>query len=368
MIKPVLLNFQILVELLKLLSNFFFYFVMRSQEILKDKISFQKVNNPPQIIKFLLRIFPIPSYQMSSTLNSYLGTTIRNILKNRRKPEMIIVVKEYGTKISYPEVSIIVPLYARLDFMKYQLALFADDPDFQDNELIYVLDDPRLYKDFVDYCDAQAATFQVPFKTVYTGANLGFSGANNLGVSVSSGQLILLINSDVMPIESGWVSSLVNIYKSLNNVGAIGPKLLYGNGSIQHAGMKFIKCAHWGDLLINDHPRKNQPNFPEHDYKPQKLAAVTGACLLVSRQLYEQVGGLNEEYIINDYEDSDFCLELHAQGFDNYYIPDLELYHLERQSVSIYHKNEEIWQINRTKYNCWLFNQKWGKYINDKNL
>ncbi|MBL1210220.1 glycosyltransferase [Geminocystis sp. GBBB08] len=368
MIKYSLLKIEVFVELLKLLSNFFFYFMRRSQEILKDKINAQKVDNPPQIIKFLLRIFPIPGYQMSSTLNGYLGTTIRNILKNRKKPEMITVVKEYGSKISYPEVSIIVPLYARLDFMKYQLALFADDPDFQDNELIYVLDDPRLYKDFVDYCDAQFATFQVPFKTVYSGANLGFSGANNLGVSVSSGRLIVLINSDVMPIESGWVSSLANIYKSLNNVGAIGPKLLYGNGSIQHAGMKFIKCAPWGDLLINDHPRKNQPNFPEDDYKPQKLAAITGACLMVSKQLYEQVDGLNEEYIINDYEDSDFCLKLHTQGFDNYYIPDIELFHLERQSVSIYPQNEEIWQINRTKYNCWLFNQEWGKYINDKNL
>ncbi|BAQ65140.1 glycosyltransferase family 2 protein [Geminocystis sp. NIES-3709] len=246
MIKYSLLKIGIFVELLKLLSNFFFYFVRRSQEILNDKISSQKVNNPPQIIKLLLRIFPIPGYSMSSTLNSYLGTTIRNILKNRKKPEIIKVVKEYGTKISHPEVSIVVPLYARLDFMKYQLALFADDPDFQDNELIYVLDDPRLYKDFIDYCDAQFATFQVPFKTVYSGANLGFSGANNLGVSVSSGQLILLINSDVMPIKSGWVSSLVNIYKSLNNVGSIVPKLLYANGSIQHGGMKFIKCRALG--------------------------------------------------------------------------------------------------------------------------
>ncbi|MEA5581051.1 glycosyltransferase [Nodularia harveyana UHCC-0300] len=368
MIKQGFLNFQILVEILKLLSKFFFYFVTRSQEIIKDKISFQKTNNLPQIIKFLLRIYPLPGYQMSSTLNGYLGTTIRNIWKNRRKPDIIKVVKEYGSKVIHPEVSIIIPLYGRIDFMKYQLALFADDPDFQDNELIYVLDDPRLYQDFIDYCDAQAVTFQVPFKTVYSGANLGYSGANNLGVSVSSGQLILLLNSDVMPIGSGWVSSLVNIYKSLNNVGVIGAKLLYANGSIQHTGMKFINCSPWGDLFINYHPRKKQPNFPEIDSKPQKLPAVTGACLLVSRQLYEQVGGLDEEYIIGDYEDSDFCLKLHTQGFENYYIPDIELFHLERQSLSIHQKNEELWRANCTKYNCWLFNQKWGQYISDNHL
>jgi|GEM_PF-2492483 len=340
---------------------------LESGNILDYKIEFQKLaEDPLTIIQHILTNCPLPAYRMGSVLNEYVGPTIKKIWENREKPEITKVVRSYGTQNSTPEVSLIVPLYGRIDFIKYQLALFADDPDFKENELIYVLDDPRLYDEFLYSCDAGSSIFEVPFKTVYSGRNLGYAGANNLGVSISSGRLILLLNSDVMPIRSLWLLSLVNVYKSLPNVGVIAPKLLYGDGSIQHAGLKFIKSASRGDFWVNEHPRKGQPNFPELTYAPQKLAAVTGACMMVSRQLYDLVGGLDEEYIIGDYEDSDFCLKLHAQGRENYYIPNIELYHLERQSLS-QHQNE-LWRLNRTLYNCWLYNQKWSKYITEKNL
>jgi GT2 family glycosyltransferase len=169
-----------------------------------------------------------------------------------------------------------------------------------------------------------------------------------------------------MPIRTGWLSSLFNIYDSLaeSNVGAIGPKLLYGDGSIQHAGIKFIKSRPWGNFWVNDHPRKGQPNFSDPDSRPQKLTAVTGACLMVSRELYHLVDGMDEEYIIGDYEDSDFCLKLHDKGFENYYIPNIELFHFERQSQKIHQCNDALWHKNRTLYNVWLYNKKWGKLIN----
>ena len=340
---------------------------LKSGDSIDHKLDIQKTdNNALNIIKNILTNCPLPPYKMG--VLDEIGPTIRRIWTNREKAEIKKVVKEYGTQISNPLVSIIVPLYGRIDFMKYQLALFADDPDFQENELIYVLDDPRLYAEFLEYSDTQASVFQVPFKTVYTGINLGYAGANNVGVSISKGGLLVLLNSDVMPIGPGWLSSLVNSYQSLENVGVIGPKLLYGDRSIQHAGMKFSKYAPWGDLWINDHPRKGQPNFPEINREPQKLAAVTGACMMVSRQLYDLVSGLDEDYIIGDFEDSDFCLKILSQSLANYYIPNVELFHLERQSISLYQQREQLWRTNRTIYNCWLYNQKWGKYIADNNL
>jgi GT2 family glycosyltransferase len=175
-----------------------------------------------------------------------------------------------------------------------------------------------------------------------------------------------------MPIRTGWLSSLVNVYDSLTeeNVGVIGPKLLYGNGSIQHAGMKFVRYGLWDNFWINDHPNKGQPNFSESNSRPKKISAVTGACMMVTRELYDQVSGLDEEYIAGDYEDSDFCLKLHAQGRENYYIPHIELFHLERQSLSLSQTQEkdDLWKFRRSLYNCWLYNHKWEEYILKNNL
>jgi GT2 family glycosyltransferase/2-polyprenyl-3-methyl-5-hydroxy-6-metoxy-1,4-benzoquinol methylase len=320
--------------------------------------------NPLPIIQNILANNPLPNYRMRPILNSHIGPTVWKLWQNRERIEKSEkVIREYGVQVKNPAVSIIVPLYGRIDFIKYQLALFADDPDLKQNELIYVLDDPRLYEDFLYLCDSQSSIFEIPFKTVYTGINQGYAGANNSGVSVAKGQLLLLLNSDVMPVRSRWLSSLIKSYNDIADVGVIAPKLLYGDGSIQHAGMKFLRYGPWENLFINDHPKKGLPNFVERNSCPQELAAVTGACMMVSRELYDDVGGIDEEYIIGDFEDSDLCLKLHAKGFKNYYIPGVELFHLERQSLSLNHNHGEQGKRNQTLYNCWLFNQKWEQYI-----
>jgi len=321
-------------------------------------------SNPLPIIQNILANNPLPNYQMRPVLNSHIGPTVWKLWQNRERIEKSEkVIREYGVQVKNPAVSIIVPLYGRIDFIKYQLALFADDPDLKQNELIYVLDDPRLYEDFLYLCDSQSSIFEIPFKTVYTGINQGYAGANNSGVSVAKGQLLLLLNSDVMPVRSRWLSSLIKSYNDIADVGVIAPKLLYGDGSIQHAGMKFLRYGPWENLFINDHPKKGLPNFVERNSCPQELAAVTGACMMVSRELYDDVDGIDEEYIIGDFEDSDLCLKLHAKGFKNYYIPGVELFHLERQSLSLNHNHGEQGKRNQTLYNCWLFNQKWEQYI-----
>ena len=92
-----------------------------------------------------------------------------------------VLVKNYGEVVQDPEVSVIVPLYGRFDFMEYQLSQFALDPDFQRSELIYVIDDPRIFEDVRVGCEDLYGIFQVPFRTVYSGHNQGFAAANNLG-------------------------------------------------------------------------------------------------------------------------------------------------------------------------------------------
>jgi O-antigen biosynthesis protein len=96
--------------------------------------------------------------------------------------------------------------------------------------------------------------------------------------------------------------------------------------------------------------------FPEANVA-RAVPAVTAACLLVDRQLYERVGGLSGAYVQGDYEDSDFCLRLLDAGRENWYLPDVELYHLEGQSYP-----DPVRRMN-SEFNCWLHTYLWHEQI-----
>lgn len=95
---------------------------------------------------------------------------------------------------------------------------------------------------------------------------------------------------------------------------------------------------------------------------PRQVPAVTGACLMIDARVYAAVGGLSGIYIQGDYEDSDLCLRLLQTGRENWYFPQVTLYHLEAQSYPT-----GIRQTNY-QYNCWLFNEIWAEAIPDANL
>jgi GT2 family glycosyltransferase len=155
------------------------------------------------------------------------------------------------------------------------------------------------------------------------------------------------------------VSELLRIYKSLENPGMLGAKLLYEDGSVQHAGIAFRKYAGWGNMWVNDHPFKGQHPAGLNGIREED--AVTAACSLVKASLFREAGGFSEDYIIGDFEDSDLCLKLRSSGHRNYIALDVELYHLERQSQN--RMGDDAWRTNLTLYNCWLHNSRWEEWI-----
>jgi GT2 family glycosyltransferase len=269
------------------------------------------------------------------------------------------MLHRYGSVPPEPSLSIIVPLYGRYDFADYQMALFADDPDFQRSELIYVVDDPEILAEFHVICPDLYETYKVPFVLAFAGANLGYAGANNFGAEVARAKHLLLLNSDVLPKRSHWISKLSRIYSSLPNPGLLGAKLLYEDGSVQHAGMEFRRYSGWGNMWINDHPFKGQN--PAGLNGIREVDGVTAACAMVESSLYRQLGGLSEDYVVGDFEDSDLCLRAASAGRGNYVALDVELYHLERQSQN--RSRDVIWRTNLTLYNCWLHNCRWNGVI-----
>ncbi|WP_270698143.1 glycosyltransferase family 2 protein [Aeromonas sp. QDB05] len=250
-------------------------------------------------------------------------------------PALPVYVRELGSPVIMPKVSIIVPLYGRTDFIEHQLMEFSEDSWFSRHvELIYVLDDPELVEGFPSQAEKLHRIYNIPFKWVWGSVNRGFSGANNLGASQASGEYLLFLNSDAFPREAGWVESLMMTLQSQPELGAITPRLLFADGGIQHAGMIFLRREELG-IWVNHHPYMGlDPALDPH----QTLAtvpAVTGACMMLRRRDFDAVGGWDTGYLIGDFEDSDLCLKLRAAGFTIGYLPTVELTHLERQSFKL---------------------------------
>jgi GT2 family glycosyltransferase len=114
----------------------------------------------------------------------------------------------------------------------------------------------------------------------------------------------------------------------------VGPKLLFDDGSLQHAGLTFDKDpeGRW----YNTHLFKGYPRDWPAANQPCAVPGVTGAALLVSRAIYESVGGFTENYIVGDYEDSDLCLKIRAEDREIRYEPRAALHHFERRSIELH--------------------------------
>jgi GT2 family glycosyltransferase len=312
-----------------------------------------------QTVRALLSSFNWGNRNLGFLMERHIGPAVGAVWAARQKPPRTPAVRSYGARPANPSVSVVVPLYARHDFAEYQMALFADDPEFQSAELIYVVDDPTIVNEFYGRCADLYGVYQVPFVVAFPGANLGFAGANNFGAEVARGQKLLLMNSDVLPKRPGWLGELLRVHSSVPTPGLLGVKLLYEDGSIQHAGMVFRRLPAWGNLWTNHHPSKGQS--PVGLSGVRQVAAVTAACVLIEAALYRELGGFSEDYIIGDFEDSDLCLRASLAGRRNYVALDTELYHLERQSQN--RVGDAEWRTNLTVYNCWLHNGRWADVI-----
>ena len=277
----------------------------------------------------------------------------RSSLSTRGTPELIRI----GTPPANPEVSIIVPLYRNLSFLRFQIAAFARDPECRAAELIIVLDSPEQTREVQHLLRGLYAMYALAITLVVLPHNLGYAAATNAGAACARAPALLLLNSDVVPAGPSWLRILVAALAQ-NGIGAVGPKLLFDDESIQHAGLFFQRDL--DGLWLNAHYHKGMPRLWPSASKFRRVPGVTGAALLVHRHLFEAVGGICEDYIVGDYEDSDFCLRLHAINAQTAYVPTAELFHFERRSISMHTGYSGTLAC---RYNRRLHHQRWDDTI-----
>jgi GT2 family glycosyltransferase len=198
--------------------------------------------------------------------------------------------------------------------------------------------------------------YGIPFRVAVLERNVGFAAANNAAARLARGRLLLLLNSDVLAGARGWLRRLRRFHDRHPDIGALGPKLLFEDGSLQHAGI-FFRRAPGARVWENAHYFKGMHGSLPAANRTRPVPAVTGACLMIDHGLYDRVGGLSGDYIQGDYEDSDLCLRLLKEGRRNWYLPNAELYHLEGRSYALARRQRNA------RYNAWLHSERWGTTI-----
>ncbi|MCR5303808.1 MAG: glycosyltransferase family 2 protein [Lachnospiraceae bacterium] len=181
---------------------------------------------------------------------------------------------------------------------------------------------------------------------------------NNEAVSEASGEYILLLNNDTEVITPDWIEELL-MYAQRPDVGAVGAKLYYPDYTIQHAGVVIGLGAH--RTAGHVHYRVGQENlgYMGRLCYVQNFSAVTAACLMVKKSLYEEVGGLDQKFAIA-LNDVDFCLRLREKGLVNVWTPFAELFHYESASRGNDMEGERAERYNRESA---LFRERWKEIL-----
>lgn len=146
----------------------------------------------------------------------------------------------------------------------------------------------------------------------------------NLGCAQAAGEYLVIMNDDIRVITPDWIEAMLGMAQR-EGVGAVGPKLLFPDGRIQHAGVVILRgCP---GHVYYEWP-KDAEGYGLGAQVARNYIAVTGACLMVSKRAFDEVGGFSLRYPLN-YNDVDFCLKLHERGYRSVYVPQAELYHYE---------------------------------------
>lgn len=224
-----------------------------------------------------------------------------------------------------PMISVIIPNMDHTDELDVLLKSIRDRIDYDNYEILVVENNSRKQETFQYYEQMEKEYPKV--RLLHWDRPFNYSAINNFAFEQAKGDYILLMNNDMEVIDPDLFRVLAS-NASRDGIGAVGAKLLYKDGTIQHNGV--LWGIDGGCHLFLAEPNKG-PSYGHQRFSQRNVAAVTGACLMVSREKYAEVGGLDEKYRVA-YNDVDFCLKLIKAGYSNVICPQVRMYHYESLS------------------------------------
>jgi GT2 family glycosyltransferase/tetratricopeptide (TPR) repeat protein len=289
---------------------------------------------------------------------------VEDLLNSRGLEAEVKVVENMGSMmiaklsvIGTPSVDIIIPSRDQAETLSTCLTSIFSKTTYP-NIKVTVVDNNSSEPDFFTLMDYWKKEEPIRFQVIEDSRPFNYSAINNAAIEKTTGDFLILLNNDTEVISENWVEGMLG-YAQLKEVGAVGVKLYYPDDTIQHVGV----ATGIGGVAV--HLMKNQPKkafgYWGNAIMVTNYSAVTAACLMISREKFNLVGGF-EEFLQVAFNDVDFCLKVREQGLFNVYLPFVELYHYESKS-----RGHEDTPAKAERFACEIqfIRQRWGKSLDN---
>ncbi len=253
-------------------------------------------------------------------------------------------------------ISILIPNRDHADDLRRCIDSIRERSTYENYEIIVIENNSSDRAVFAYY---ETLKKQKNITVVTYDGEFNYAKINNFGARHASGKYLLLLNNDTQVISMNWLEAML-MYAQRPDVGAVGAKLYYGDRTIQHAGVVIGLGAH--RTAGHTHYKINYDNlgYMGKLCYAQNVSAVTGACLMVRKSIYDALGGLDEQFAVA-LNDVDFCLRIREKGYLNVFTPFAELYHFESASRGSDIVDES--KAARYEQESALFRERWKELL-----
>ena len=262
----------------------------------------------------------------------------------------------YALPDSPPLVSLIIPTRNGLGLIRACVNSILTKTIYQNYEIL-IVDNGSNDPEILQYFDSLRADVRI--RVIHDDRPFNYSALNNAAVKAARGEVLGLLNNDVEVISPMWLNEMVSLAMQ-PGVGAVGARLWYHSGHLQHGGV----ILGLGKSRVAGHAHYRMPRH-EYGYFGRAMlisafSAVSAACLLVRKSIYEEAGGMNETDLQVAFNDVDFCLRVRESGYRNVWTPYAELYH--RESAT---RGFEITSAKRARFGkeVQYMQQRWGALL-----
>ena len=259
--------------------------------------------------------------------------------------------------IDHPgRVSILIPTCDHIRDLETCVESIYARTTYPDFEIILIENNSKTPETFRTYERMQKEHPDNLKVVTWEGKGFNYSALNNFGEKFATGEYLLLLNNDTEVITAAWLEEMV-MYAQQKRVGCVGAKLLYPDDTIQHAGVGFGIGGVAGHLH-KYYPASSDGYMGRLNYV-QDVYADTAACLLIRKEIYDEVGGLDESYAVA-FNDVDFCVRVRQAGYTNVFTPFAQLYHYESKSRGMEDNPEKQ---KRFQGEVLRFQARWGDLL-----
>jgi GT2 family glycosyltransferase len=255
--------------------------------------------------------------------------------------------------VSWPKISVVIPTRDYLEVLQIAVDGLRTKTDYPNLEIV-IADNDSTHSETLTYL---ASLQEQGIRVIECNGAFNYSDINNKAVATTTGELVLLLNNDISMLDAGWLKEMARYFAD-PEVGIVGPKLLYPDGALQHAGVIIGIGGVAGHRCVG-FPGDEPGRFGRLAIA-QDVSCVTGACLLIRKSIYDEVDGLDAHNLRIAFNDVDLCLRVQEAGYRIIWTPFAVLVHHESKSRGNDLEGEKLARFQREVY---FMRTRWGQRL-----